>query len=149
MAPDLQSFSDSLDEPRSPFYTAPGRTPNETWDLARARMIELVAEVGLKDASQIVVSVDQLRTSHQRIFGDLFPEDARRFRWKQRGKWETGPFGVGVGSGPQSAVRPMRGVHPRRIGKQLQHAFREFQQTLSNLEVEGKATSRWLNSLPA
>lgn len=33
-----------------------------------------------------------------------------------------------------SAVRPMRGAHPRRIEGQLRDAFREFQQTLSDLE---------------
>lgn len=134
MDPSLKSFSESPDDPQSPFYAALGRTPSETWDHARGRMIELVAELGSHAADQIVVSVEQLRTAHWRIFGDLFPEEAGRFRWKHQGEWETGLFGIGVGSGPRSAVRPMRGAHPRRIEGQLQDAFREFQQTLSDLE---------------
>lgn len=132
--PDLKSFSESLDEPESPFYAASGRTPNETWDHARNRMVEFMAELGSKGVDRIVISPGRLRASHGWIFGDLFPEDAGRFRWKHRDKWEVGVFGIGVGSGPQSAVRPMRGTHPKRIERQLQDTFREFQQILADLE---------------
>lgn len=134
MDAELRSFSKSLDEPGSPFYSAPDWTPDETWRHARDRMAELVVALGAQDSEQIVVSPQRLQCDHRRIFGDLFPEDAGRLRWKHRGKWETGPFGIGIGSGPESDVRPMRGAHPRRIERQLRDACQEFHQMLDDLE---------------
>lgn len=139
---DLQSFSDSLDDPGSPFYSAPGLTSDETWNHARDRMAELVVELAATTADRIIVSPAHLQAFHRRIFGDLFPEDAGRFRWKYRGKWETGPFGIGVGSGPGSDVRHMRGAHPRRIEGQLKGAFQEFQQLLDDLERRSEGGER-------
>jgi hypothetical protein len=105
IAPALGSFSTPLDSPDSPFYAAPGRTVDETWNYIRGRMANLLAALGSNGVEEIDISADRLRADHQQVFGDLFPADAGRFRWKRRGKWEVGVFGIGPGSGPQSPRR--------------------------------------------
>jgi fido (protein-threonine AMPylation protein) len=134
IAPALGSFSTPLDSPDSPFYAAPGRTVDETWNYIRGRMANLLAALGSNGVEEIDISADRLRADHQQVFGDLFPADAGRFRWKRRGKWEVGVFGIGPGSGPQSPVRQRRGAHPKLIERQLADAFLGFRTSRADLE---------------
>jgi fido (protein-threonine AMPylation protein) len=134
IVPALRSFSAPLDKPDSPFYEAPGRTVDETWSHIRERMADLLAELGSRGVDEIDVSTERLRADHWQVFGDLFPTDAGRFRWKHRGRWEVGVFGVAAGSGPQSPVRQRRGAHPKLVERQLANAFLGFHKSRADLE---------------
>lgn len=130
----LASFSRSLDEAGSPFFQADGFSPDETWNHARLRMAELLRELARLKPEEVEVSVEYLLHVHDRIFSDLFPGDAGRFRWKHQGRWEDGPFGVGVGSGPGSDFRSLRGTAPRGIRRALHREFDRFHERVAELE---------------
>lgn len=97
-------------------------------------MVKRVRRLRSASAGLTSVSVDLLVADHRALFGDLFPEDAGRFRWKHRGEWETGPFGIGLGSAANAEVRPMRGTHPRQIERALRKEFRRFAEGREQLE---------------
>jgi fido (protein-threonine AMPylation protein) len=102
-------------------------------------MVKRVRELESASEGLASPSIERLVADHRALVGDLFPEDAGRFRWKHGGEWETGPFGIGVGTGAATRVRPVRGSHPRKIRVKLADEFRRFHE--GRKELEGRSSA--------
>lgn len=117
----VDSFAAFTDDPRSPFYCSVGLSPTETWDRSVAEMARVLLELPSIVASpDFSFSPALLCSWHKRIFGDLFPEDAGRPRWRHEGKREHVFFGGNVGTRKSRRSKGYRGAHPKRLPKHMQ-----------------------------
>jgi hypothetical protein len=77
-------FRGFRDHEESPFFCAPGLTPEQTWDISIDRLAQLLVELGpLAKSGAIEMSPGLLCSWHGEIFGKLFPGDAGRLRWRR------------------------------------------------------------------
>lgn len=63
---------------------------------------------------------------HERLFGDLFPDDAGRLRWRRDEEWEHVYFGGNVGTRKSRRIKEYRGAHPKRLPKRVGAICEEF-----------------------
>jgi hypothetical protein len=69
-------FRGFRDHEESPFFRAPGLTPEETWNLSVDRLGGVLGTLGaLAAAGPIEMTPTLLCSWHHTIFGELFPED--------------------------------------------------------------------------
>src|ERR1039458_6103130 len=112
-------FRGFRDHDESPFFCAPGHTPEETWDISVDRLARLLVQLGpLADAGPIEMSPALLCSWHREIFGALFPEHAGRLRSFREGRWEHVYFGV--------HNRGYRGTTPRELHRRLEKICTDF-----------------------
>jgi len=122
-------FSGFCDQPESPFYCAEGATPVETWDRSVEAMSVVLLEIpDITGQDGFAFTPELLRAWHERIFGELFPDDAGRFRWRHGGDWEHVYFGGNVGTVRSRRTREYRGTHPERLEDRVNFICREFNQ---------------------
>jgi len=130
----VSDFAGFRDRPESPFYCAEGMSPVETWDRSvdamAALLLELPAIVGMPSFR---FDPELLCRWHGRIFGDLFPEDAGRLRWRKEGEWEHVYFGGNVGTVRSRRTRQYRGVDPQRLRGRIEEICREFSEARRGL----------------
>jgi prophage maintenance system killer protein len=78
------AFRGFRDDEQSPFFCALGHTPEETWDLSVDRFAHILETLAtLAAAGPIELSPALLCSWHREIFGELFPDDAGRLRWRR------------------------------------------------------------------
>jgi fido (protein-threonine AMPylation protein) len=128
MAPTLgQPFRGFRDHSESPFFRAPGHTPEETWNLSVDRLAAVLETLGpLAASGPIEMSTELLCSWHREIFGSLFPEDAGRLRRRREGEREHVYFGGHVGTRQSRRIRSYRGTNPRELPRRLQKICAEF-----------------------
>jgi fido (protein-threonine AMPylation protein) len=139
----LPSFEHLRDEPGSPFFEAPGRTPEATWAEITRCLAATLAEIHEEGPTGLYrPCLPVLTELHRRIFATTFPSDAGRLRATlPSGEFEHVEFGISVGTGRSQRVRPMRGAHPRRIEKQVTDACNEFDSVAAGLADVGAITT--------
>lgn len=120
MSPTLGApFRGFRDDEESPFFRAPGLSPEETWEVSVDRMARVLVGLDvLLAAGPIEMSPRLLCSWHREIFGALFPEDAGRLREIRDGRPEHVYFGV--------LDRGYRGATPRSLHLRLQKVCVEF-----------------------
>lgn len=124
---DGEPFRGFRDHSESPFFRAPGHTPEETWEISVDRLAALLASLEpLAAAGPIGMSADLLCSWHRDIFGALFPEHAGRLRGYRQGEWEQVFFGGHVGTRRSLRIREYRGTHPRKLRNRLDDICAEF-----------------------
>jgi fido (protein-threonine AMPylation protein) len=107
------------DHEESPFFCAPGRTPEETWTVSINRLADILETLGpLADAGPIELSPALLCSWHHDIFGELFPDDAGRLRGFRDGQPQHVYFGV--------HNRGYRGTTPHELRRRLEKICTEF-----------------------
>jgi len=112
-------FRGFRDEEESPFFRAPGHTPEETWELSVNRLARLLVSLGpLANAGPIEMSPELLCSWHREIFGELFPDRAGRLRGFRDGQPQHVYFGV--------HDRGYRGTTPRELRRRLDKICTEF-----------------------
>jgi len=130
MSPSLGApFRGFRDHSESPFFCAPGHTPEETWDISVDRLAQLLVKLGpLAEAGPIEMSPTLLCSWHREIFGDLFPADAGRLRKRRPGRWDPEHvyFGGNVGTREPREIRAYRGTTPRELPRRLRKICAEF-----------------------
>lgn len=78
------------------------------------------------DSSHFSFSPALLCEWHERLFGDLFPHDAGRLRWRREEEWEHVYFGGNLGTRRSRRIKEYRGTDPRRLPKRLREICDEF-----------------------
>lgn len=124
-----QEFADFHDDPESRFYQshALGLDPVGTWEHLVVRMDALIGRIQAHHSpnERFELSTERLCSWHRDIFGESFPDDAGRLRWRRDGGWEHVYFGADVGTIRSRRIKQLRGAAPWRIRGQLGHACRE------------------------
>jgi fido (protein-threonine AMPylation protein) len=120
MTPSLGApFRGFRDHEESPFFCAPGHTPEETWQVSVDCFADILETLeALAAAGPIEMSPALLCSWHREIFGELFPEHAGRLRGFRDGQPQHVYFGV--------HNRGYRGVTPRELPRRLQKICTEF-----------------------
>jgi fido (protein-threonine AMPylation protein) len=108
-------FVQFRDNPDSPFYCADGFSAAETWDRSVEAMADVLIELPQVTTEGFWLTPELLSDWHRRIFGELFPEDAGRLRWRKEGEWEEVFFGGDVGTARSRRTKEYRGTHPRKL----------------------------------
>jgi fido (protein-threonine AMPylation protein) len=120
-------FAGFSDHPESPFYRSKGISAVETWDRSVDSMAVLLLELAaIVHEPGFQITADLLCQWHGRIFGDLFPDEAGRFRWRKTGEWEHVFFGGNVGTVRSRRTKEYRGVHPKKLRKRVEEICAEF-----------------------
>src|SRR3977135_3875690 len=108
-------FTGFSDRPESPFYCSEGISAVETWDRSVDSMAALLLELpALVHEPGFEIAADLLCHWHGRIFGDLFPDEAGRLRWRKAGDWEHVYFGGHVGTVRSRRTKEDRGGPPAK-----------------------------------
>jgi fido (protein-threonine AMPylation protein) len=112
-------FRGFRDDNESPFFRAPGHTPEETWDLSVDNLAGILKTLDALAASgPIEMSTELLCSWHREIFATLFPDHAGRLRGLRHGQREHVYFGM--------RTRGYRGANPRQLPGRLQKICTEF-----------------------
>ena len=128
-------FRGFRDDNESPFFRAPGHTPEETWDISVDRLAHLLVDLGaLVDAGPVEMSPALLCSWHRDIFGELFPDHAGRLRGFRHGQREHVYFGM--------RTRGYRGANPRQLPGRLQKICTEFNTAAAAIR-EGPSGDRY------
>ncbi|HWJ50413.1 MAG TPA: Fic family protein [Solirubrobacteraceae bacterium] len=129
-------FRGFRDDSESPFFCAPGQTPEATWDISIDRLARLLVKLGpVAKSGAIEMSAELLCSWHREIFGELFPEDAGRLRGRHEGRWEHVQYGGYVGTRRSRRIRVYRGAHPRRLHRRLEKICAEFNTTAAEIRA--------------
>lgn len=127
-------FAGFSDRPESPFYCSKGISAVETWDRSVDSMAALLLALpAIVHEPGFQFTTDLLCHWHGRIFGDLFPDEAGRFRWRKAGEWEHVFFGGNVGTVRSRRTKEYRGVHPRKLRKRVEEICEEFNEARASL----------------
>ena len=119
-------FVQFQDNPESPFYCADGISAVETWDSSVEAMADVLIELPQVATKNFRLAPALLSDWHRRIFGELFPEDAGRLRWRREGEWEEVFFGGDVGTARSRRTKEYRGTHPRKLQDRVSEICDEF-----------------------
>lgn len=120
-------FVEFSDRPESPFYCATGITAVETWSHSVDSMATLLLELSaVVHEPGFQITTELLCHWHGRIFGDLFPEEAGRLRWRKADDWEHVYFGGHVGTVRSRRTKEYRGIHPKKLRKRVEEICAEF-----------------------
>jgi fido (protein-threonine AMPylation protein) len=123
-------FGGFRDHVQSPFFCAPGLTPEQTWDISIDRLAQMLVGLGpLAAAGPIELSPALLCSWHREIFGELFPDRAGRLRGFRDGQAEHVYFGV--------HNRGYRGTTPRELRRRLEKICTEFNTTAAEIRGPG------------
>jgi fido (protein-threonine AMPylation protein) len=123
-------FRGFRDDEESPFFCAPGLTPEETWTVSINRLADILGTLGpLADAGPIEFSPALLCSWHREIFGELFPDRAGRLRGFRDGQAEHVYFGV--------HDRGYRGTTPRELRRRLEKICKQFNITAAEIRASG------------
>lgn len=117
-----ETFGPFADEDESRFYAAPGLSPEQTWERLAERVAAVSARSVVLARALADLSQTMIAETHGRIFGDLFPEDAGRFR----GKDEQVSYSIQVGSGGMPSTRREWGTGGRSLPARLASVCDEF-----------------------
>ena len=129
-----QPFRGFRDHTESPFFRAPGHSPEETWELSVDRLSQLLVTLGpLAAAGPIEMSTELLCSWHRDIFSSLFPEHAGRLRGSRHGELEHVYFGGHIGTRRSRRIREYRGTDPRKLPSRLEEICAEFNATAAAL----------------
>lgn len=129
----VPGFIAYVDHVDSPFYEADGLTPQETWNRSVREMGALLVAVGedYSSVSPVRMSGELVASWHRTIFGELFPDDAGRFR-RDGSEPEHVFFGALVGTRKSRREKQLRGVAPRRLATRIEKICTE-----TNAAVDG------------
>lgn len=123
----VEDFAGFGDRPESPFYCSARLSAVETWDRSVDSMAALLLELpAVVHEPGFQFTTDLLCHWHGRIFGDLFPDEAGRLRWRKAGEWEHVFFGGNVGTVRSRRTKEYRGVHPKKLRKRVEEICEEF-----------------------
>ena len=123
-------FRGFRDDEESPFFCAPGRTPEATWDISINRLADTLETLGpLAEAGPIELSPALLCCWHREIFGELFPDRAGRLRGFRDGQAEHVYFGV--------HNRGYRGTTPRELRRRLEKICSQFNTAAAEIRASG------------
>jgi hypothetical protein len=118
-------FRGFRDHEESPFFRAPGLTPEQTWDVSINRLADILETLGpLADAGPIEFSPALLRSWHRQIFEEMFPDDAGRLRWRRGRDPEHVYFDAIIGTHQTRRLRRYRGTSPRKLHRRLARSVR-------------------------
>jgi len=124
------AFRGFRDDKQSPFFCAPGRTPEQTWDISVDRLGRLLVDLApVAKSGPIEMSPGLLCSWHAEIFGELFPRDAGRLRGYRDGQPQHVYFGV--------HNRGYRGTTPRELRRRLEKICAEFNTAAANIRDLG------------
>jgi fido (protein-threonine AMPylation protein) len=133
-------FRGFRDHYESPFFCAPGRTPEETWNISVDRLGGVLATLRARAAAgPIEMSTALLCSWHRAIFGELFPADAGRLRKRRAGSWDPEHvyFGGNVGTRQPREIRGYRGTNPRELPRRLGKICTEFNTAATAIRASG------------
>ena len=137
-----EPFRGFRDHAESPFFRAPGHSPEETWELSVDQLAHLLVNLGpLAAAGPIEMSSALLCSWHREIFGALFPEHAGRLRSFRHGEWEHVYFGGHVGTRQPRDIRVYRGTSPRELPGRLRKICTEFNTAAAAIRASPTADS--------
>jgi fido (protein-threonine AMPylation protein) len=133
-------FRGFRDHEESPFFCAAGLTPEETWDISINRLADILETLGpLADAGPIEPSPALLCAWHREIFGNLFPSDAGRLRWRRGRDPEHVYFDAIIGTHQTRRLRRYRGTSPRKLHRRLEKICKEFNATAAQIRASDTA----------
>lgn len=119
-------FVQFQDNPESPFYRTNGLSAVETWDRSVEAMADVLIELPQVTTKDFRLTPKLLSDWHQQIFGELFPDDAGRLRWRKEGEWEEVFFGGDVGTARSRRTKEYKGTHPKKLSDRLTEICDEF-----------------------
>jgi fido (protein-threonine AMPylation protein) len=129
-------FRGFRDHEESPFFRAPGLTPEQTWDVSINRLADILETLGpLADAGPIEFSPALLRSWHRQIFEEMFPDDAGRLRWRRGRDPEHVYFDAIIGTPERPAIRRYRGTNPRKLHRRLGKICTEFNTAAADIRA--------------
>lgn len=127
-------FRGFRDDSESPFFCAPGHTPEETWEASVDRLTDILEALeALAAAGPIEMSTELLCSWHHDVFGALFPEHAGHMRTFRHGQAEHVYFGL--------LTRGYRGTSPRKLPRQLQKICTQFNTAAAAIRSSPTANS--------
>lgn len=130
-------FAGFRDRPESPFYCSKAISAVETWDRSVDSMAVLLLELSaIVHEPGFQFTTELLCHWHGRIFGDLFPDEAGRLRWRKAGEWEHVFFGGNVGTVRSRRTKEYWGVHPRKLRTRVEEICEEFNEDRAGLMEE-------------
>jgi fido (protein-threonine AMPylation protein) len=133
-------FVQFQDNPESPFYCADGISAVETWDRSVEAMTEVLLGLSESATGDFRLTPELLSDWHREIFGELFPDDAGRLRWRKDGDWEEVFFGGDIGTARSRRTKEYRGTHPRKLEDRVRETCEEFNEARDAL-IEADARS--------
>jgi fido (protein-threonine AMPylation protein) len=119
-------FVQFQDNPESPFYCADGISAVETWDKSVEAMTDVLIELSRLTTADFRLMPELLFDWHRQIFGELFPDDAGRLRWRKEGEWEEVFFGGDIGTARSRRTKEYKGAHPRKLPDRVSEICDEF-----------------------
>jgi fido (protein-threonine AMPylation protein) len=129
-------FRGFRDHEESPFFRAPGLTPEQTWDVSINRLADILETLGpLADAGPIEFSPALLRSWHRQIFEEMFPDDAGRLRWRRGRDPEHVYFDAIIGTHQTRRLRRYRGTSPRKLHRRLGKICTEFNTAAADIRA--------------
>ncbi|HEY8502155.1 MAG TPA: Fic family protein [Solirubrobacterales bacterium] len=137
-------FVQFQDNPESPFYCADGISAVETWDRSVEAMADVLIELPQVTTGDFRLTPELLSEWHRQIFGELFPEDAGRLRWRKEGEWEEVFFGGDVGTARSRRTKEYKGTHPKKLPDRVSEICDEFNEARKAL-IEAEPGSISLN----
>jgi hypothetical protein len=136
-------FVQFQDNSESPFYCADGISAVETWDRSVEAMADVLIELPQVTTEDFRLTAEFLSDWHRQIFGELFPDDAGRLRWRKEGRWEEVFFGGDVGTARSRRTKEYKGAHPRKLPDRVSEICDEFNEAREALiEAEPGFDSR-------
>jgi fido (protein-threonine AMPylation protein) len=137
-------FVQFQDNPESPFYCADGISAIETWDKSVEAMADVLIDLPQVTTEDFRLTPELLSGWHRQIFGELFPEDAGRLRWRKDAEWEEVFFGGDVGTARSRRTRQYKGTHPKKLPDRVSEICDEFNEAREAL-IEAEPGSISLN----
>lgn len=119
-------FVQFQDNPESPFYCGDGISAVETWDRTVEAMADVLIELPQVATEDFRLTPKLLSDWHRQIFGEFFPEEAGRLRWRKEGEWEEVYFGGDVGTARSRRTREYKGTHPKKLSDRVSEICDEF-----------------------
>jgi fido (protein-threonine AMPylation protein) len=133
-------FRGFRDDVQSPFFCAPGLTPEQTWDISIDRLAQLLAKLGpVAESGAVEMSPALLCSWHDEIFGKLFPSDAGRLRWRRGRDPEHVYFDAIIGTHQTVRLRRYRGTSPRKLHRRLEKICTEFNTAAAQIRASDTA----------
>jgi fido (protein-threonine AMPylation protein) len=122
----ISGFAVFQDEPESPFYCSEGISAAETWERSVDAMADVLMELPEVVRSDFALTPELLCDWHGQVFGELFPGEAGRLRWRKDGDWEEVFFGGDIGTARSRRTKEYRGAHPKKLPERVREVCDEF-----------------------
>lgn len=131
-----QTFGPFNDDPESPFYTAEGRAPQQTWEqIAENVALATISAVAHGVARRPISTADVCRL-HEIVFASTFPTDAGRLR----ARGEEVQYGIVIGTNERPIPSAARATAGARVPARLEKACAEFNTAIEAIDTQNSVS---------